>query len=52
VPTASGSSGSPEPSASEGNPDAGATPAYLDRLNGWSHRMHFPPIAFYAELWR
>jgi hypothetical protein len=24
----------------------------LERLSGWFHRLHFPHVAFYAELWR
>lgn len=27
-------------------------PRYQERLNGWFHRLHFPRITFYAELWR
>jgi hypothetical protein len=26
--------------------------AYEARHNGWMRRLHFPPIAFYTELWR
>ena len=37
-----------EPDTAEASP----RPAYETRLNGWIHRLHFPHIAFYSELWR
>jgi hypothetical protein len=39
-------------SAKPSSTEAPARPAYEERFNGWFQRLHFPPVAFYAELWR
>jgi hypothetical protein len=37
-----------EPDSADGSPE----PAYQTRLSGWFHRLHFPSVTFYTELWR